>query len=273
MQGLVKTYPNTKAYCIIFHPGSSGNFIKTLIYSFYYPNQINFDYKDGNAHYEVSIDVENKIERLGHHNLEKLIAQDRSKNAINRHKYLNLAFKKLYQPYDLSEPINSDKPVLFTTHALINFDNYKAMYPKGKIIIITNTSEENKILRGNFFYKFLSRTYHISLESKTDWDKCREKYNFGNIEPSEATVEQVGKYIDSAPKKVVNFFELLSQHKDTYEIKFIDIVKNKNTVLETISKITELPILENTHKLYDKYVEAQIKLFKEKMPWAIKLYE
>ena len=273
MQGLVKTYPNTKAYCIIFHPGASGHFIKTLIYSFYYPNQIDFDYKDGNAHYDIPIDIENKVERLGHHNLERLIAHDRSKNAINRHKYLHLAFKKLYQPFDLAEPINHDKPILFTTHAPINFNTYKIMYPNSKIITITNTAEENRILRGNFFYKFICRTYHSSLESKEMWDKFREKYNLGNIEPNEATVEQIDPYINAVQKKVVNFFELFKQHKDIYEIKFTDIIKNKYIVLETISKITELPISENTQKLYDKYVEAQIRIFKEKMPWAIKLYE
>lgn len=273
MQGLVKIYPNTPAYCIIFHPGASGNFVKTLLYSFYYPKQIDFDYRDGNAHYDIPIDIENKVEKLGHHNLEKLIAHDRSKNAINRYKYLNLVLKKLYQPYDLAEPINHDKPVVFTTHGPINFNTYKTMYPNGKIIIITNTSEENRILRGNFFYKFICRTYHSSLESKEMWDKFREKYNFGNIEPNEATAEQVDQHIDSVQKKVINFFELFKQHKDTYEIKFTDIIKNKQIVLETISKITELPISENTHKLHDRYIEAQIKLFKEKMPWAIKLYE
>jgi hypothetical protein len=279
MQGLVKKFENTPAYYVIYAPGAGGSFLRLLVYSLYYPNELNYSFSKANAHYDVPLKIKNDRNYVSESIPKKILDKKKLEdpNFVYKFRYQHHLFYKRHSAveFELAEPLDESRPLVFTNHIPISFNRYKIRFPLGKILIISHTPKEEKLIRGNFFYKSIRYVVadmnDLSVSYLNQWKKICRLHNISTENPMDATTEEVDKYLSSFEEnfQYVDLGKFYDYHSDIYEFKFYDIMNNKDKTLNDLSIITGKDINEGTVNLYESYLNSQRKLLEEKMPWAL----
>ena len=130
-------------------------------------------------------------------------------------------------------------------------------------------------VQGNLFFKTLVQEFPKSL---TVWTDLQNKHPYFKeyADPKDVPVELSERYIKEWGRRwpfvnvefFMNDFPVPEQYKNNlFHVNVYDIIHNRDIVLDTISKITNKPILPSIVEYYDAYLEKQEELVKTHMPW------
>lgn len=248
----MKQYPDTEAYMINYYGGSFGSFITGLILLFLNVipenEQIEFSI-NGNSHRFAS------LRSVNYNRADTNMMTD--------------------QIYDKVEPVNPLTPLVMAGHAFPIWDDLFYYYPKCKNIIVTFTKADKPRLMGNIFFKAMVDEFHEgNADAKLLWESFKsrrpaffEKNNI--IVPEDLTSAQLEVLLARALN--INEKYIIEDYSDNPNVFYLpmsDIVHNKNKTLLTLEQITNRRITPRIIETYDKFLLAQDKLVKTKMPWV-----
>jgi hypothetical protein len=167
-----------------------------------------------------------------------------------------------YDPiYTQIEPLESDKPFILFDHIPTSFDLLSSYYPNFQNIIITYTANDITSIAENWFYKIVVPEY-----SKEKWNRIAKAiFDDTALTPSNLSKEQVAqsiefivKYDMGYPSKFYMSPKIPEKYADRVTlIKFEDIVKNPDKILEILSNSLNLPITDTVIQNYNNYTRAQ----------------
>lgn len=257
-----ETFPNCKCYNIHFSGGESGHLIATLLFKFYYGN------------------LNAIIGELGDsHNRFHPIYQNQDIKEVSPESY--------HQPYKFINPLDASRPLILTTHAKPDYENFFKKYHSGKIILIEVSKDMVMRRLVNLFFKSIlpkwqnvnkdlpdSKILFTLIKIKKIWQVWREKFpQFTHVEdPSKLTNEEIQKIfleIDLSKTLVSEFYVVPDKFNDNVlKISFRDIIHNMNKTLQTLSDLTQRPIEHHIVDYYKNYLHKQDELIKIKAPWV-----
>jgi hypothetical protein len=250
-------FPSTETYLITWLGGSCGAFITSLVYQFVVKPVDDFAFsKFGHAHgiaLDECIKNWNRIIPVVHSDL----------------------YKEKISVFSSVDPICPSQPLILYDHLIPNLDELFTKYPLCKNIVIEMDKRTVNRVQGNLFFKTLVQEFPKSVEV---WKNLQNKHPYFKdyTDPKDVPIELSERYIrewgSRWPFPNIEFFMadyvIHEQYKNNlFHINVYDIIHNRDLVLETISKITNKPILPNIVKYYDAYLAKQDELVKTQMPW------
>ena len=256
----MNVFPNTETYLVTYMGGSCGTFITSLVYQFVMNEPVTgFAFsKFGNAHEISSIN-------------------DYGKNWKNINASVNYAdlLNKKVSRFSAVNPLISSQPLILYDHVVPNLDELFTKYPLCKNIVIEIDKRTSNRVQGNLFFKTLVENFPKSLER---WKKIQQEHSYLNEydDPNDLPIELSERYIKQFsshwPLPNTAFFtssyNIPEQYKENiFYINVYDIIHNRDMVLETLSKITNKPILTSIIEYYNAYLAKQEELVKTHMPW------
>ncbi len=167
-----------------------------------------------------------------------------------------------------------DEPILYD-HVVPNLDDLFTKYPLCKNIVIEIDERTVNRVQGNLFFKTLVQEFPMSLAV---WEDTQNKHPYFKDypDPRDVPVELSERYIKQFGNNwplldaefFTNSFPVPEQYKNNvFYINVYDIIHNRDIVLETLSNITNKPIVPSTIQYYDAYLVKQEELVKTHMPW------
>ena len=155
---------------------------------------------------------------------------------------------------------------------LVEFDEISKFFPGFKIIMITVNQDDRILVDLNHFWKSGPKNY---VQENSEF----KNINFDDI-PS-INPETAKKVIEDHYKTGIDTFHTVLEDlaSDWFEklkpewqerihfIKFRDIVDNPETVISTIERVVEKSMTENLRTEYYRYVNLQLRYYKEFIPW------
>jgi len=254
---------NIECYNIVFHGGTRGNFIGALMQCFI-DNSPVYVSKYGSCHFD---------KRCGQN------YDPASLSACNQAQYFAQSPKFKYL-----RPLDTSKPLIIMDHMIIDYDEFIEYFPNGKTIVITHTHDDLPSMRANLLFKNIIE--HIDLmvghtiineyssvlatnkkQATTIWKKFTSKY-IPELESKlyschKLSKEEYRRYIDIELETLnhrVTFppFEVQDKHKNNiFPLAYDVIVKDKNYVIDLISKLMNRPATDEVYISYDRYLSAQ----------------
>lgn len=248
-----KSFVDTPCFSIYFESGSGGNFLTTLLYKFLYPSIYAKLSKNGNSHNDFHVLFKN------YEFLPLLVPEDNLENFDI----------KLLQEIN---PIDKQRPVIYSCHGTPNFDKFFSVFPKGKIIIIDVPKEYKLRVMLNHFYKTFYEGFNKQASVTTQWANfMQKKYHFLKDidDPTLLSSEEVKNLCAQFPVSDRNYTIPKKYIKQVEIISYCDIINDKNKVLNILSILTNKLITQDILDFYDQYLIKQDNLVKTKMPWMV----
>jgi hypothetical protein len=254
----MNVFPNTETYLVTWLGGSCGAFITSLVYQFVVSPIDDFTFsKFGHAHGVA---------------LDKCVGNWKNINSV---RYADFYEEKV-SVFSSVDPLISSRPLILYDHLVPNLDELFTKYPLCKNIVIEMDKRTVNRVQGNLFFKTIVQEFPKSLKVWEDLQRKYPSYFKEYADPKDVPVELSERYIrewgSRWPFPNVEFFmadyAIPEQYKNNlFHINVYDIIHNRDLVLETISKITNKPILPNIIQYYDAYLAKQDVLVKTHMPW------
>lgn len=250
-------FPSTETFLVTWLGGSCGAFITSLVYQFAVKPVDNFAFsKFGHAHGIA---------------LDECVKNWRNINSVH---YADLYEKKI-SVFSSVDPLISSQPLILYDHVVPNLDDLFTKYPLCKNIVIEMDERTINRVQGNLFFKTLVQEFPKSL---TVWEDLQHKHSYFKDypDPRDVPVELSERYIKEWSRCwpfadvefFMNDFPIPEKYKNNlFHINVYDIIHNRDIVLETLSNITNKPIVPSIIQYYDAYLAKQEELVKTHMPW------
>lgn len=172
---------------------------------------------------------------------------------------------KAYKHIDIEY---SEKYGIILDHIVPNWNELFSLYPNTQVIVIT-VPEKNLVPRitGNLYFKTVlpESMGWLDLKSNTEFSI----YNSPDDVPDEILKRYFYTMIDSYDDLYGHPFNGKEKFDDPriHTISYYDMLYNPSIVLDTLSKVTNKDIPPGLMTEYQKYLDAQDKLVREKMSW------
>ena len=256
----MNVFPNTETYLVTWMGGSCGAFITSLVYQLVMNEPVLVD--------------DFVFSKFGHAHGASLDKCVRYWNNIGSVRYAEL-YKEKIPVFLAVDPLISSYPLILYDHVVPDLDELFTKYPLCKNIVIEIDKRTSNRVQGNLFFKTMVQEFPGSLES---WKKLQQEHSYLNKydDPNDVPIEVSKRYIkqfgSNWPLMNAEFFtssyNIPEQYKENvFHINVYDIIHNRDLVLESISKITNKPILPSIIQYYDAYLAKQEELVKAHMPW------
>lgn len=229
----MQVFPDTDVYVISYLPGCYGSFLSLLVLEFL-GNKTNIDFSThGNAHAALPL------------------FNQSNQGTFSENNFMDV------------DPFDQTKPVLIREHTAIDYQSLFVKYPKAKNLIVQLNPDDVLLMKTNFYFKAKVDSFHLEPHLRKEWEEDSAKFFNGAKSPHESTVtgDMVRNYLNQfIGNDVLHPFRSTSElpsNPNIFSIKFDDVIKNRPHVLNTISKMTGMPIPITVYHTYDKYIQSQ----------------
>jgi len=222
-------------YIIEYATGAAGSFIASLITAFYGNSSSASFSKYGNAH--AAADFRNNIVSFPFYDADRFGMRTR--------------------------PFNPSKPHILLDHGTIDLVELRAKYPNAKIIIIQYALEDALIIQANFYFKWLTDTFGMSLHTLAIWKTVSSRFfnNAPTPQDESITKEMIMAYLESHASRhfIQPKYKSGTRFADPnfFYLEFNDIMRDRDKTLSAVSEMTGLPTNPDAEKFYDDYIAAQ----------------
>lgn len=241
----MKIFPDTEAYAVSYIQATCGSFMCMLIAEFTGTLESYQFSKNGNAHKTL----------VGTNQVD---AEDFDRSMLAPNKLMCRFLEK--------DPKDPTLPITLTEHHEVDYDLYFTKYPKGKILYIQIDPYKDRLLmEANFFFKVQVDSLHYMPYWVPMWHEESAKYFNGVESPNDPSItrDMIMRLLrDRAEKHAPTtgypfIIGDVVEVDNVYTHSFMDILHDKQKTLEMVSRLTNRPIPESAHKVYDDYIKAQ----------------
>jgi len=276
----LKIFPNADCYIVTYKPGSGGHLISTLLY------YLLFD----------SDDVVADVSELGHaHTNQQTLIMNTWNKESQKHIPADSATTRSFNLYTVIEPQNNT--VIFQEHPLIkNYKHLKQRFPKFKQLFIVTEKHNLGQIGLNVFLKVIVDLANVDLAnlSISEPDEKGKSFNavckWNNIQkeflrkrPKEVWIQEYHNPTNMLDNK--KHFKIFCEvifpkdkiftginhqwniknikasvrdyQKHVHYITFDDIIHNSDSVLNTLSSVTNKPVTKAANNYYKNWLSKQ----------------
>lgn len=232
-------------YLIIFLGGTGGNFVEQLMSMMLVGKSNNMIIANDASAHTVNIRYQCRM----------------SNEYFQNHLNIDNAYKYIDSGY-------SEKYGILLDHLVPKWDELFSMFPNSQTIIIT--VPEKKLaprIAGNMYYKTINVNTHAWHELKNN--DIFSIYNSPDDVPVNLLQTHFNDIVNYYDKIYTAPFNGSITYSDNriHTISYYDMLYNPSIVLETLSRATGKDVPSGIMIEYQKYLDAQDKLVREKMPW------